>query len=496
MRMNVEQCEYDYLMKRGLIMKLKHFMHLLKWVSLLMILTTYFTFVTHAEPLISLSKQKSLDEYIQSNLDKLSVPHASVAISHKGELVYSQVFGQSISKDSSFYIGSISKSLTALAIAQLEYQGKISLDQRVSTYIDEFSISDEITVRHLVHHVSGMTEKEYSSWGALPADADFSRLVQDMNTMTLTHTPGEQFAYFNPNYSLLGYIIENVTGLSYVDYIDEYIIKPLKLKNTSAIKEVDVQGNLSFFGFSFKRDEQPFSYDLPAGYITSTAEDLLLFMDAIRYDPQSVGLSDDGFRTLTQTYPTDNFYSMGWMNYDLADRPAIHHGGSLPGYSSNAIMLVEDDYNIALLLNKNHLLTSSILYPDLSEGIIRILHDEIAPASSSYFWIYRMLLILFAFTILSNGKKIITMIKNNEIKTRKSRIKSIFINLAIPISIVMLLPMLAGLIFAQRGMSWTLVYLLMPDLIIWLIVGLSIHLIEVAIHTIRLVKENKSIDIG
>ena len=88
------------------------------------------------------------------------------------------------------------------------------------------------------------------------------------------------------------------------------------------------------------------------------------------------------------------------------------------------------------------------------------------------------------------------MIKNDDIKTRKYRIKAIIINLAIPVVVVMLLPLLAGLIFAQRGMSWALVYLLMPDLIIWLIVGLSVHLIEVAIHIVKLVKENKSVKIN
>jgi CubicO group peptidase (beta-lactamase class C family) len=367
-------------------------------------------------------------------------------------------------------------------------QGKIDLDKSVSTYIKAFTVSDNITVRHLLHHVSGMTEGAYNSWEALPPDAEFSDLVRDMNNMSLTNTPGEQFAYFNPNYSLLGYIIEIVSGQSYVEYMEENIVKPLGLKNTSLTGEVDTLGHLSFFGFSTKHNEKYVKYDLPGGFMTSTAEDLILFLDAIRMKDPIIGLSPEGFQKLILTYPSDNFYSMGWMNYRLADRPAIHHGGSLPGFSANAIMLPEDEYSIAILLNKNHLTNAYMFYPDLTNGIIGILNGQEPPTRFNYFWIYRLLIILFTLTIIANIRKFIKLIMKPDEKTIKWRIRSVIINLAIPLGLLLLLPLGGRFMFAQRGMKLSLVYLLMPDFITWLFVGISVHLIVAGIHLSFIIK--------
>lgn len=447
-----------------------------------------FSHVVYASPSTTLSTQEELDKYIQSTVSRLGIPGASVAISYKGDLIYSQTFGKSIEKDTRFYIGSITKSFTALAIAQLVEQGKIDLDKSVSTYINEFTVSDNITVRHLVHHVSGMTEDVYNSWGALPPDAEFSDLVRDMNNMSLTFTPGEQFAYFGPNYSLLGYIIEIVSGQSYVDYMKENIIKPLGLKNTSMTGEVDTSGHLSFFGFSKKRNEQYVKYDLPGGYMTSTAEDLILFLDAIRMKNPVTGLSPEGFDKLVLTYPPDNFYSMGWWNNKLAERSAIHHGGSLPGFSANAIMLTEDEYSIAILLNKNHLLYASMFYPDLTNGIIGILTGQETSIRFNYFWIYRLLIVPFTLTIITDVRKLIKLIMMPNEKSLKWGIRSVIINLAIALGLFFLLPLVGRFIFAQKGMNWAFIFLLIPDFMIWTMVGVSVHLIKAGIHLSFIIK--------
>jgi CubicO group peptidase (beta-lactamase class C family) len=111
----------------------------------------------------NLSNQQELDLYIQRVVKKLDIPAMSVAISHKGDLVYSRAFGEDIVNETRYYIGSISKSFTALAVMQLVEKGKIGLDSSVSEYIPEFRVSDEITVRHLLNHVSGMTGSDYTA---------------------------------------------------------------------------------------------------------------------------------------------------------------------------------------------------------------------------------------------------------------------------------------------------------------------------------------------
>lgn len=198
------------------------------------------------------------------------------------------------------------------------------------------------------------------------------------------------------------------------------------IKNGSLTGEVDTPGHLSFFGFSKERQEQYIKYNLPAGFMTSTAEDLILFLDAISGKDPVMGLSPEGFAKVVSPYPADNFYSMGWMNYPSNDRPAVHHGGSLPGFSSNAVMLPEDEYNIAILINKNHLLNAYIYYPELTDGIINILTDQEISSKVQFFLVYRLLLVLFVITILVKTRKFVRLMTNHEAKqseNEKSNIK-------------------------------------------------------------------------
>lgn len=460
--------------------------------SLLIVFILLLSSVVFASPVPMETTEEKLDRYFQSTIAGFSIPGASVAIAHKGERIYSRAFGESIEKDTRFFIGSVSKPFTALAVAQLADQGKVDLDESVSTYVREFAVSDHITVRHLLHHVSGMTEEGYRSWGALPVDASFSDLVEDMNTMPLTTNPGTQFSYFNPNYSLLGRIIEVVSGKSYVEYMEEHVVKPLGLTHTSLTGEVDTPGHLSFFGFSMKREEAYVTYDLPAGYITSTAEDLLGFLEAIRRHDPAAGLSLDAFEQLVRPYPRDNFYSMGWMNYELAERPAIHHGGSLPGFYTNAVMLPEDEISIAILANKNHLLHASWFYRDWTDGIIRILTEQEPPSRLWLQWMYRGLGILFVLTLLANGRKLVGMLRRPQGETRKSRIGAVILNLAIALGLFLTVPMGGRLVFAQGGMQWSMVYLLLPDMITWLTVGIAVHVMTAGIHLFHLLKSHTS----
>jgi CubicO group peptidase (beta-lactamase class C family) len=442
----------------------------------------FFHFFTIEASSTNLSTEEVLDQYLNDTIKKLGVPGMSVAISHKGELIYSQVFGDDITEETRFYIGSTSKTFTALAVMQLVEQGKIDLDQSVSTYLEDFTVSNEITVRNLLHHLSGMTEHDYIS--NLPPQAEFSDLIEDMNAMSLTYEPGEQFAYFNPNYSLLGAIIESVSGQSYIQYLEENIIKPLGLEHTSLKGEVDTPGHLSFFGFSIKRKELHIQYDLPAGFITSTPEDLIRFLEALRMKQPAVGVSSEGIEEMMSGHP---FYGMGLIISDIAGRPAVHHGGSLPGYTSNAIMLVGDEYSIAFLVNKNHLLNGLVFYPDLTNGIVSILTDQEPPSKINYFWIYRLLIILFAATLIYNVIKAGNMILRPVQKTVQQRLIAAFVNLAIALSMIILIPMVVPMIM-QRGMTWELAFFLAPDLIGWLFLAIVIHVAKSTIHVGFIIK--------
>lgn len=452
-------------------------------IIFLFVLTLLVPNSAHAVSIVEHPKTQVLDEYIDRTLRSLNIPAASIMISQGRNLIYHRSFGENITMNARFYIGSVTKTFTGLAIAQLVDAGRIDLNHSVSTYIPEFELSEHIKVKHLLHHMSGMSESEYNSFGALDPSATFLDMVHDMNGMRLSYTPGTTFAYFNAGYSLLGLIIENVTGYSYVEYMQQHVLNPLGLNNISLTGDVEVNGHLSFFGFSVQRPERFVNYDLPGGFMSSSAKNLIAFFDAIRLRDPRLGLNEQGFETFLQVNAVNEFYSMGLMHYPLGGRPAIHHGGSLPGFVTNAIILPEEDMSIVILLNKNHLLLATTFQPDLSEGIIRILSNQEPPTRFELFWLFRALLLVVVLVIGLNVRKFIQMLKYPQQLSINQRVRSIIVNGVIVFGLALSMPWIGSVLFPQRGFDLRLAFLLMPDLISFLFIGLSMHIIEIVVHS-------------
>lgn len=429
--------------------------------------------------------EEELHTYIKNAASTLGLPGLSVAVSRQGELLFSEGYGNGITPDTIFYIGSISKSFTALAIMQLAEQGIVDLDTSVSTYLPAFKVSDKITVRHLLNQTSGMTEFGYMA--NLPTDATFDELIADMNGLTLTNTPGEQFAYFNQNYSLLGAVIEATIGKTYDEYIEDHVLSPLNLSQTSVRGRVDVPGHLSLYGISFPRTEPFLKYDLPGGFITSTVNDLIKYLDAIQSRDPVLGISPDGVQMLLDAQP----YGMGWMTGSFAGHRAVHHGGSLPGYVANAIMLTEEGYNITFLTNKNHLMSAMFMYPELSNGIVSILTNQEPPNPFNRIWIFRILLVFFAWNVFTISRKLIHLALSTQQRSMSQRVRAVILNLALPAAVFLLIPIGSHALLG-RGMTWRLAFLMMPDLLGWLFVGMASHVLTAAIHLSHAFKEYRT----
>jgi CubicO group peptidase (beta-lactamase class C family) len=419
--------------------------------------------------------EEALDRYIEAKVMELNIPGIAIAIARGDEILYSRVHGSDIQTETRFYIGSVSKSFTALAIMQLVEKGKIELDNSVSTYIQEFSVSDDITVRHLLHHTSGMTEYEYMS--KLPHSASFAEMVLDMNSMTLSYPPGEQFSYFNPNYSLLGMIVERVSGKPYAIYIDENIFNPLDLEHTSAQGEVDVPGHLSFFGFSVTRFEPFIQHELPAGYITSSAEDMVRYLEVLRTRQPVAGVSAQGIDQMQ----TDDSYGMGWVSGRFAGRPAVYHGGALPGFYAQAIMLVEDEYSIVLLLNKGHILNGLFTYSQFTRDIVSILTAQDPPGGLPMHRIMQILLVFFVASALFKIVKLISLMWGSKKYSLRGHLLAAAVSLIIPAVLFLLVP-LGVQAFLQRGFTWQLAFLVAPDMILWFFIGMGFTIVEGLLH--------------
>lgn len=181
-----------------------------------------------------------------------------------------------------FKIASVGKLYTAVAVTKLISDGKLSLDNTLSTYLPELKnrieYSDEITLKMLVMHRSGIPNftDTYMYWAAPKVNEDEQlALIFDKPA---NFKPDEQYEYSNTNYLLLGRIMNRVLGYDSFQYIQEEILNPLNLQHTfGSIHDVNIEDVMSGYYIGYDRDLKT-DY---VGSLLATAEDLSKFIRAL-----------------------------------------------------------------------------------------------------------------------------------------------------------------------------------------------------------------------
>lgn len=176
--------------------------------------------------------------------NKPDSPGAALAVIQDGEIIHQRGYGSAnleygipITPATVFHVASVSKQFTAFAIAMLAAQGKLSLDDEVRTYLPEMpDFGETITLRHLVHHTSGLRDQ----WNllALAGWRLDDVITRDHILKTVEHqkdlnfAPGDEIVYCNTGYTLLAEIVERVTGQTFRAWTTEHLFEPLGMTNT------------------------------------------------------------------------------------------------------------------------------------------------------------------------------------------------------------------------------------------------------------------------
>src|SRR5215472_10333645 len=233
----------------------------------------------------------SIDAFVSSEMRANRIPGLSLGIVHGTQIVHLQGFGAAdergrmVTPQTPFILGSTSKSFTALAIMQLVEAGKVELDAPVQRYLPWFRVADtkasaRITVRQLLNQTSGIpanSENEQKEGFLGTGNETLEQYVRGLKTLALDRPVGASFEYANTNYSVLGLIVQVVSGQSYESYIQQHIFAPLQMSHSfaserSAQRDGLAQGYQLRFGFPVPT-AQPYLRDmLPAGYLISTAQ--------------------------------------------------------------------------------------------------------------------------------------------------------------------------------------------------------------------------------
>lgn len=243
-------------------------------------------------------------------------------------------------------IASVSKPMTAIAIMQLYEKGMLDLDEPIQIYLNEFPEKEKgtITIRHLLKHTSGISH--YSSkWDAM-SFTHYPTLMDAVDTFQdneLEFTPGTQFLYSSYGYTVLGAIIEQVSQMSYGEYMKKNIWDVAEMSNTSLEENGQNYDNKSKLYLKvkstyIKSPNTDLSIIYSAGGVQSTAKDLLKFGEAVLknklIDSTSLNMMINATDELAPA-KGDDPYGFGWAVYDDPKYgKIIQHSGAQPGTSA------------------------------------------------------------------------------------------------------------------------------------------------------------------
>ncbi len=267
--------------------------------------------------------------------------------------------------DTQSALGSITKTFTAVVIMQLIDEGKLSLDDTIDSWFPDQPNSNNITLRMLLSHTSGianyisgenvMDSKWTEEWSPL-------ELVAEANKLEPVDEPGSEVAHYsNTNYILLGLVIEKITGNNWEDEVRSRIIEPLELKNTTFLGEAGVWDGSMVLGYAKAEGGYISSLEFPsyphpsttwaAGAVVSTLSDLMTFSSAL-FDGTLV--SKETLAIMAAPVGTEVETGMLWGlgGATLESLPGgFGMGGDIPGYHAIFIGLQNSKVVVAALVN-------------------------------------------------------------------------------------------------------------------------------------------------
>lgn len=306
-----------------------------------------------------------IDEYMKSavEVERFS---GSILVARDGKTIVSKSYGMAnVELDvpntpkTVFRLASITKQFTATAIMMLQERGKLNINESACKYLADCPVAwQTITIRHLLtmtHGIPGVTGLELGALRGLPVPWD--QWLEATAKKPLDFTPGEKFKYSNSGYTLLGFIIERVSGKSYGDFLQENIFTPLEMKQTGYEDPLKIIKNRAT-GYRYLPGEPianvPYAEMIrlyAAGGIYSTTEDLLLWDKALYTEKLLSKKSiDEMFTPFKDMYPGKS-YAYGWWTSQKFGRTEIAHGGNLAGFITYIARFPTDRVTVIVLSN-------------------------------------------------------------------------------------------------------------------------------------------------
>ena len=310
-----------------------------------------------------------IDKVVNDTLTRTGVPSASIAVVKDGQVAYVKAYGDAklepklpATPEMRYSIGSISKQFTATAILLLQEQGKLSLDDKVGKYVPDLTRANEVSIRQLLSHTSGY--QDY--W---PQDYVMPMMLQPVTAQKimemwakkpLDFEPGTKWQYSNTNYVIAGVIVERVSGMPLLKFLQQKVFTPLGMNSVADIDQeklgdTDPTGYLRYaLGPLRPAPKEGKGWLFAAGELAMPAQDLAKW-DISIIDQKL--LKSSSYSELGADVRLKNGlatqYGLGVSVNSQAGHRALSHGGEVSGFTAQNIVFPDDRAAVVVLTNQD-----------------------------------------------------------------------------------------------------------------------------------------------
>ena len=427
--------------------------------------------------------------FVDSQRRVARIPGVGLAIVRRDGPVLTAGFGDAdeagrpVTDRTPFVLGSVTKTITALAVAQLVDAGRVRFDDPVRRHVLHFSLRDpevaeRITLRHLLTHTSGL-----SQWSGHDLEAQQRARFDHLATV---RPPGKAFEYSSLNYVILGQVVQAASGVSYAEYLRRNVFGPLDMSADvvppDATPDPDrARGGRYVFGFTAGGGLPSAPAPLvPAGFVQASARDIGNLLSMLLAEGTFQGrriVSPDSVKAmLTPWHGGASGPGMAWG----IGRTQIGHAGNAQCFSARVALLPAEGYGVAVLTNVN----SGPLFPgsaDLMDGTVRILRGGAGKRSFPRELLFKAALLLSVLWSLARVARTGRLWARLGFPTRPSARRAAWVRLAVEVVLAA-----AVLIALPRWLGVPLAVLLeyFPDLGWSMVAGAAAGVVDKGVQTL------------
>lgn len=343
-----------------------------------------------------------LDSMLHAQLEQHHLAGATVAVVKDGRLLLAKGYGYAdraqgkpvVADQTLFRVGSVSKLFTATAVMQLVEQGKLDLHADVNTYLKDFRIPatypQPITLAHLLTHSAGFEDRKFALLAQSADDLQPLGPYLADNLPARVRPPGELAAYSNHSLTLAGYIVEQVSGLPFADYVGAHILQPLGMRRSTFSQPVpqDLALDLALgyrdAGNMYHAEPVEYVQVAPAGALCATITDMARFMIAHLQDGQyeqarilQAATVQDMHRQHFSHTPGLTGWTYGFQEMQRNHQRILWHGGDAGEFHGVLVLLPQQNTGLVVFYN------SANANPALYMQVVHAFVDRYYPASAA-----------------------------------------------------------------------------------------------------------------